>query len=90
MINLNEYVMLLRVLQWEIKQLDNEIAYNIARELSMIYLKPAFDIPAKGSIDRLESLGAYTKKALGERASTFCNLIDDIVINYRNSLNLQG
>lgn len=84
MINLDDYVILLKVLEREVKPIDPTTAYNIARELSAIYLKFAYDIPMKGTIDRLQSLIAYIEKTVPNSSEILVFVLIEIIDKIKN------
>ena len=49
MIDLNDYMTLLKILESEVKNVDQITASNIARELSAIYLKCTYFGPQRGT-----------------------------------------
>jgi hypothetical protein len=79
MINLTEYTELLQQIDEEIKDADPETAYNVARELSVIYLKIAYTKNTTDFSGRLGSFVRYIEKTLPNKCQGVIGMLDDIV-----------
>jgi len=79
MINLTEYTELLQQIDEEIKDTDPDTAYNVARELSVIYLKLAYTKTTTDFSGRLGSLGRYIEKTLPNQCEGVIGMLNDIV-----------
>ncbi len=62
--DLVQLLKIMSVLEGEIKSRDVTVAHNIAREISAIYLKHAYNIPIVNCVSRLNSLLDYIWKVL--------------------------
>ncbi len=84
MLDLDDYVVLLKILEREIKIADPVTAHNIARELSAIYLKTNFTGPQKGVAERLGSMIVYINKTVPDYSEVLTELIQDIIHKIKN------
>lgn len=80
---LEQYVSALEILENEIKEIDNIVAHNIVKELSVIYVKLSYE---KLSVDqkerqysRLLSMVDYIMKVIPNHAEKISGVILDIV-----------
>lgn len=84
MLDLEDYVVLLKVLEREIKIADPITAHNLARELSAIYLKTNFAGPQKGVAERLGSMIVYIQKTIPDYSEVLTELIQDVIQKMKN------
>lgn len=81
--NLKQYTLALQVLENEIRQVDPVTAYNIARELSVIYVKLNYDkvnpTIVKAQKSRLLSMVDYIMKTIPMNAEALSTIILDYV-----------
>ena len=76
MFDLEKYTRIMRVLEDEIKGLDIVTAHNIAKEISVIYLKYTYAIPQPGILGRLDSLIVYINKTLPNAENLVLEIAD--------------
>lgn len=79
MLDLNDYTILLKVLEHEVKNADPMTASNIARELSAIYLKSTYAGPQKGITERLRSMITYIQRTIPDYSEVLSDLLQDII-----------
>lgn len=84
MLSLDDYVVLLKVLEREVKIADPMTASNIARELSAIYLKSTYSGPQKGTADRLRSMIVYIQKTVPDYSEVLSGLLFDAIQKIEN------
>lgn len=84
MLHLDDYVTALKLLERDTKLHDEQTAYNIARELSAIYLKGAFGVPQKGVAERLGSMITYINKTIPDNAELLVFVIEDMIEKIKN------
>lgn len=88
MLDLDDYTVLLKVLEREVKIADPMTASNIARELSAIYLKCAYGGPQKGVADRLRSMIVYIQKTVPDYSEVLTGLLEDVIHKKKTVLSL--
>lgn len=88
MLDLEDYTVLLKVLEREVKIADPITASNIARELSAIYLKSTYVGPQKGTADRLRSMIVYIQKTIPDYSEILSDLLTDVIRKIENVLSL--
>lgn len=64
MFDLEKYNKILSILETEVKDNDSLTAHNVAKEVSVIYLKYTYSIPQPGIVARIDSLIDYISKAI--------------------------
>lgn len=79
MLNIDDYTVLLKVLECEIKLADPLTAHNIARELSAIYLKTTYVGVQKGVPERLGSLINYIQNTIPDYSEVITGLLQEII-----------
>lgn len=79
MFELDDYTSLMRVLENEVKIADPLTAWNIARELSLIYVKTKYAGPQSGTIGRLRSMIDYIQKTVPDYSNELSNLIGVVI-----------
>lgn len=79
MISLKDYTELLRIIEIDIKDADPHTAYNVAKELSVIYLKCTYSISQPNLISRLTSLSGYLTKTCPHESDIANMLLLDII-----------
>lgn len=84
MLELNDYTILLKVLEREVKIADPMTASNIARELSAIYLKSTYAGPQKGTVERLRSMITYIQRTIPDYSEVLSDLLQDIIQKIEN------
>ena len=84
MLHIEDYTTALKLLERDTKLYDPQTAYNIARELSAIYLKGAFDIPQQRVVERLTSLINYIIKTIPDNSELLVFVIEDIIEKIKN------
>lgn len=84
MLDLNDYTILLKVLEREVKIADPMTASNIARELSAIYLKSTYAGPQKGTVERLRSMITYIQRTIPDYSEVLSDLLQDIIQKIEN------
>ncbi len=84
MLHFDDYVTALKLLERDTKLHDEQTAYNIARELSVIYLKDAFSVPQKGVIERLGSMINYINKTIPDNSELLVFIIEDMIEKMKN------
>lgn len=84
MLNLEDYTVLLKVLEREVKIADPMTASNVARELSAIYLKSTYTGPQKGTADRLRSMIVYIQKTVPDYSEVLSELLNDVILKIEN------
>ena len=84
MLDLNDYTVLLNVLEREVKIADPITASNIARELSAIYLKSTYVGPQNGTADRLRSMISYINKTIPDYSVVLADLLNDCIRKIEN------
>jgi hypothetical protein len=84
MLELNDYTILLKVLEREVKIADPMTASNIARELSAIYLKSTYAGPQKGTVERLRSMITYIQRTIPDYSEVLSDLLQDVIQKIEN------
>lgn len=84
MLELNDYTILLKVLEREVKIADPMTASNIARELSTIYLKSTYAGPQKGTVERLRSMITYIQRTIPDYSEVLSDLLQDVIQKIEN------
>ncbi len=84
MLELNDYTILLKVLEREVKIADPMTASNIARELSAIYLKSTYAGPQKGTVERLCSMITYIQRTIPDYSEVLSDLLQDVIQKIEN------
>lgn len=84
MLDLNDYTILLKVLEHEVKIADPMTASNIARELSAIYLKSTYAAPQKGTTERLRSMITYIQRTIPDYSDVLSNLLQEVINKIEN------
>ncbi len=84
MLDLNDYTILLKVLEREVKIADPMTASNIARELSAIYLKSTYAGPQKGTPERLRSMITYIQRTIPDYSEVLSDLLQDVIQKIEN------
>jgi hypothetical protein len=84
MLDLDDYIVLLKILERDVRNSDVITASNIARELSAIYLKSAYFGPQKGTVERLRSMITYIKKTIPDYSEILSELIQDVIYKIEN------
>ncbi len=84
MLELNDYTILLKVLEREVKIADPMTASNIARELSAIYLKSTYAGPQKGTVERLRSMITYIQRTIPDYSEVLSDLLQDVIQKIKN------
>lgn len=84
MLDLNDYTILLKVLEREVKIADPMTASNIARELSAIYLKSTYAGPQKGTVERLRSMITYIQRTIPDYSEVLSDLLQDVIQKIEN------
>lgn len=64
MFDLEKYSTILTILETEVKDNDALTAHNVAKEVSVIYLKYTYAIPQPGIVARMDSLIDYVNKTI--------------------------
>ena len=84
MLDLNDYTILLKVLEREVKIADPMTASNIARELSAIYLKSTYAGPQNGTVERLRSMITYIQRTIPDYSEVLSDLLQDVIQKIEN------
>ena len=84
MLDLNDYTILLKVLEREVKIADPMTASNLARELSAIYLKSTYAGPHKGTAERLRSMITYIQRTIPDYSEVLSDLLQDVILKIEN------
>ena len=66
-----DYVKLLTIIEVDFKEVDKLTAYNLCRELSVIYAKDMLGMSQTNMVQRLTSMITYIEKALPKEAPDF-------------------
>lgn len=85
MISLKEYTALLRLIEVDIKDSDPTTAHNLARELSVIYIKCAYGVSQPNLLDRLGSMVTYIQKSAPNEGDLVVALLLDIISKIKNA-----
>lgn len=79
MFELDDYTALMKVLENEVKIADPMTAWNIAREVSAIYVKATYAGPQVGTVARLHSMIDYINKTVPDYSNELSNLIGVVI-----------
>lgn len=82
--DLEDYTNILTALERDIKIADPTAAYNIGRELSVIYLKMVYLGEYRGVPERLISLTRYIAKTIPDYCDATVELIEDAALKIKD------
>lgn len=84
MFTLTDYTILLRILENEILIADPVTAHNLAKELSVIYVKTTYTGFQPATIDRLRSMMVYIKKTIPDYSDVLCGVLESVIYKMEN------
>lgn len=85
---LEHYTNLLTILEREVKPHDSQTAYNLARELSILYVKLHYDEGTAQNrvpiVNRLTSMISYIHKTIPDHTESLGDIILDAIDAIKN------